>query len=164
MSPFRAAVVVLDLRSGAVRVRCFHEADPVALPFHLVALAYVDVALVEDIERRHGEGCVLQPSLELLEEAAAREAEADGVGVSWALLEAQLRLSYDDFDPDEYDHERHRAGEHGEGRGRLGRGRLGRGLLPTKPGTRPYVAREAPTSECYIRSRAEPNEKGRACL
>lgn len=112
VSPFRAAVVVLDLQGGAVRVRCFHEADPVALPLHLVALAYADAALVEDMERRHGESCVLPPSSELLEEAAAREAAADGVGVSWTLLEAQLRLAYD-FDPDECDPERHRAGEHG---------------------------------------------------
>lgn len=100
-SPFRVSAVVLDLEDGTLRVRCWHEADPVEMPPNLVALAWADTALVEEIVRRYGEGCALPPSAEVLEESVARAAAADGIGVSWEMFEAQLRLAYD-FDP-EYD-------------------------------------------------------------
>ncbi len=107
-SPFRVAAVVLDLEDGALRVRCWHETDPIEMPPHLVVLAYADTALVEEVERRHGQGASLPPSPEVLEEAVARVVATDGIGVSWKLLEAQLRLAYDDddefadcFDPDD---------------------------------------------------------------
>ncbi len=92
---FGVAAVVLDLYDGALRARCWHETDSIEMPPHLVVLAYADTALVEEIERRHGEGCALPPSPEVLEESVARAAAADGIGVSWTLLEAQLRVAYD---------------------------------------------------------------------
>ncbi len=101
VSPFRVSAVVLNLEDGTLRVRCWHETDPVEMPPNLVALAWADTALVEEIGRRYGEGCLLPPSEEVLEESVARAA-ADGIGVSWEMFEAQLRLAYD-FDPDDFD-------------------------------------------------------------
>ncbi len=97
--PYRHAAVVLDLETGRLRVLCWHETEHVELPTHYIALAYADTALVEEVERHYAEGCVHPPSREVLEECATRMAAADGIGVSWSLFEAQLRIAYD-FDPE----------------------------------------------------------------
>ncbi len=112
--PFRIAAVVLDLRDGGVRVKCWRGGGlPDEMPPHLVTLAYADTALVEDVSRRYGEGCELPPSPEVLEECLARDVAADGLGVSWQLFESQIDAAYDDFDPDALRDDPRYHGPHG---------------------------------------------------
>ncbi len=108
--PYVVAGVVLDLTTGSVKVLRWHPTedghDPLAMPRNLIALAWADTALVEDIDSRYAQGCV-PPSQEVLEECVARDAAEDGIGVSWDLFESQLRAVYGaaiDAD-DHFDHE-----------------------------------------------------------
>lgn len=87
--PYVVAGMILDLETGTVRVLRWQEdgqGDPMRMPPNLVALAWADTALVEEISRRYGEGCALPPSAEVLEECMARDAAADDIGVSWSLV------------------------------------------------------------------------------
>ncbi len=94
------AVVVLDLSDGTIRVVCWRASEGVEMPLDKVVLAFADRALVEAIEERYAEACELPPSPELLEETVARAAASDDIGVSWSLLEVQLRLAYEFAQPE----------------------------------------------------------------
>ncbi len=84
--------VVLDLVDGRVRIMTWYATDRIEWPQHLVSLAYADTATVEDAARRIGTECVLCPSGDVMEESVARAASR--IGVSWKLVEAQLRRAY----------------------------------------------------------------------
>ncbi len=92
-APFRVAAVVLDLRDGEVDIVCFHGWHKMDVPHHLIVLAIGDTEMAEDAEREVGEGCVLPPSREQVEEHVARGARR--VGISERAVHMQLRLAYE---------------------------------------------------------------------
>ncbi len=90
---FRLSAAVLDLDDGTIQVRSYRSRGGLKLDESLIVLAYADRVQVEDTVQRFSEGCEIPPSPEIIEEEVVRAAE-DGMGLSWHLIESQLRVAY----------------------------------------------------------------------